>query len=176
MPTAGQPPVVAAQAASGQVTLVFRERGSGLRDHHPGLDRVLAGAGQISVVRVPRGDRLARFGSARLRQLLEKDGVLLEVAHPKGLGGGLEELLEDITALAASFTGRVHGVHSKEAQRRLLVQAQQGVSGDDRSPRQRPGVVLTATASCRAFCGQDGLSSDALGRAALAERVGWLLR
>ena len=35
-------------------------------------------------------------------------------------------------------------------------------------------VVLIATASCAAFSGQDELSSDVLGRAALVERVGWL--
>ena len=50
------------------------------------LDRMLAmaRAGEVSVVRVTHEDRLARFGSAWLRQLLERDGVLLEVAHPKG--------------------------------------------------------------------------------------------
>ena len=35
-------------------------------------------------------------------------------------------------------------------------------------------VALIATASCAAFSGQDELSSDVLGRAALVERVGWL--
>jgi putative resolvase len=85
---------------------VFRDRASGLREHHPGLDRLLAHAGVISVVRVTHEDRLARFGSAWLRQLLEKDGVLVEVAHPKGSGGGVEELVEDFTALVATFAGR----------------------------------------------------------------------
>lgn len=138
--TTGQESSLAAQEAelratsTGEVVGVFRDRASGLREHRPGLDRVLAmaRAGQISVVRVTHEDRLARFGSAWLRQLLERDGVLLEVAHPKGSGGGLEELLEDFTALVATFAGRMYGIRSKEAQRRLLVQAQQKVSGDDR--------------------------------------------
>ena len=138
--TAGQESSLAAQEAelratsTGEVGGVFRDRASGLREHRPGLDRVLAmaRAGQISVVRVTHEDRLARFGSAWLRQLLERDGVLLEVAHPKGSGGGLEELLEDFTALVATFAGRMYGIRSKEAKRRLLVQAQQKVSGDDR--------------------------------------------
>ena len=138
--TTGQESSLAAQEAelratsTGEVVRVFRDRASGLREHRPGLDRVLAmaRAGQISVVRVTHEDRLARFGSAWLRQLLERDGVLLEVAHPKGSGGGLEELLEDFTALVATFAGRMYGIRSKEAQRRLLVQAQQKVSGDDR--------------------------------------------
>jgi excisionase family DNA binding protein len=138
--TTGQESSLAAQEAelratsSGEVVGVFRDRASGLREHRPGLDRVLAmaQAGQISVVRVTHEDRLARFGAAWLRQLLERDGVLLEVAHPKGSGGGLEELLEDFTALVATFAGRMYGIRSKEAKRRLLVQAQQKVSGDDR--------------------------------------------
>ena len=41
-------------------------------------------------------------------------------------------------------------------------------------PGSATSVTLTATASCTAFCGQDELSLDALKRAALAERVGWL--
>ncbi len=138
--TTGQESSLAAQEAelratsTGEVVGVFRDRASGLREHRPGLDRVLAmaRAGQISVVRVTHEDRLARFGSAWLRQLLERDGVLLEVAHPKGSGGGLEELLEDFTALVATFAGRMYGIRSKEAKRRLLVQAQQKVSGDER--------------------------------------------
>ncbi len=139
--TTGQESSLAAQeeelraSSTGEVVGVFRDRASGLREHRPGLDRVLAlaHAGGISVVRVTHEDRLARFGSAWLRQLLERDGVLLEVAHPKGSAGGPEELLEDFTALVAIFTGHMYGVRSKEAKRRLLIQAQQRVSGDDRS-------------------------------------------
>ncbi|MHB8323902.1 MAG: zinc ribbon domain-containing protein [Candidatus Dormibacteria bacterium] len=41
-------------------------------------------------------------------------------------------------------------------------------------PGSAIGVALTATASCAAFWGKDELSSDALRRAALAERVEWL--
>ncbi len=41
-------------------------------------------------------------------------------------------------------------------------------------PGSATSVALTATASCTAFRGRDELSSEALGRAALAERVEWL--
>ena len=41
-------------------------------------------------------------------------------------------------------------------------------------PGSATSVALTATASCTAFCGRDELSSDALKRGALAERVEWL--
>jgi len=123
--TTGQESSLAAQeeelraSSTGEVVGVFRDRASGLREHRPGLDRVLAmaQAGQISVVRVTHEDRLALFGSAWLRQLLEKDGVLLEVAHPKGSGGELQELLEDFTALVATFAGRMER-RDKPARRR----------------------------------------------------------
>ena len=142
--TAGQESSLAAQeeelraSSTGEVVGVFRDRASGLREHRPGLDRVLAlvHAGGISVVRVTHEDRLAQLGSAWLRQLSEEDWVSLEVAgvaRPKRSAGGPEELLEDFTALVATFTGHMYGIRSKEAKRRLLVQAQQRVSGDDRS-------------------------------------------
>jgi predicted site-specific integrase-resolvase len=122
-------------SATGEVVRVFRDRASGLREHRPGLDRLLAlaHAGEISVVRVTHEDRLARFGSAWLHQLLERDGVEVEVAHPLGSAGGLEELLEDFTALVATFAGRMYGIRSNEAKRRLLAQAEQKVGGDDKS-------------------------------------------
>jgi predicted site-specific integrase-resolvase len=44
----------------------------------------------------------------------------------------LEELLEDFTALVATFAGRMYGIRSKAAKLRLLVQVQQKVSEDDR--------------------------------------------
>ena len=54
------------------------------------------------------------------------------MAHPEGSGGGLEELLEDFTALVATLAGRMYGIRSKAAKLRLLVQVQQKVSEDDR--------------------------------------------
>ncbi len=94
--------------------------------------RVSSTTGQESS-RVTHEDRLARFGSAWLRQLLDQDGVLLEMAHPKGSEGGLQKLSEDFTALVATFAGRMYGIRSREAERRLLAQAQRKVSGDDGS-------------------------------------------
>jgi predicted site-specific integrase-resolvase len=116
--------------ATGEVVQVFRDRASGLREHRPGLDRLLsaARAGEISVVRVTHEDRLARFGSVWTGQLLEREGVGLEVVHAKGSAGGVDELLADFVALVATFAGRMYGIRSKEARKRLLAQARQKVS------------------------------------------------
>ena len=106
--TTGQESSLAAQedelraSSTGGVVRVFRDIASGLREHRRGLDRVLAlaHAGGISVVRVTHEDRLARFGSAWLRQLLEKDGVLLEVAHPKDHAPDCTSLMRSVAISA----------------------------------------------------------------------------
>jgi predicted site-specific integrase-resolvase len=57
--------------AAGEDVVVVRDRGSGLREDRPGLNRVLrlVAEGCVSVVRVTQEDRLARFGIGFLRQL-----------------------------------------------------------------------------------------------------------
>ena len=112
-------------SASGEVVVVFRDRAGGLRENRPGLRRLLAAAaaGEFTVVRVTHEDRLARFGVGWLRELLGRDGVTVEILHAKGCAGGVEELLADFMSLVAMFAGRLYGLRSREARRRLLAQA-----------------------------------------------------
>ena len=114
--------------ASAEVVAVFKDKASGLRENRPGLSRLLkaAACGDFTVVRVTHQDRLARFGTVWLGALLARDGVSVEVLHPKGSGGGLEELLADFRSLVATFAGRMYGIRSGEAKRRLL-----GAAGED---------------------------------------------
>ncbi|WP_201749491.1 recombinase family protein [Micromonospora sicca] len=111
--------------AAGEVVAVFKDRASGLRENRPGLARLLkaAAAGGFTVVRVTHSDRLARFGGAWLTALLARDGVSVEVLHAKGSAGGVEELLDDFMSLVATFAGRMYGIRSREARRRLLAAA-----------------------------------------------------
>ena len=104
---------------------VFKDRASGLRERRPGLDKLLkqAAEGRFTVVRVTHGDRLARFGSVWIAQLLAVHGVSVEVLHPKGSAGGMEEMLADFMSLIATFAGRMYGIRSKEARKRLLAEA-----------------------------------------------------
>ena len=111
--------------ATAEVVAVFKDKASGLRENRPGLSRLLkaAAAGDFTVVRVTHHDRLARFGTAWLAALLARDGVGVEVLHPKGSAGGVEELLADFMSVVATFAGRMYGIRSREAKRRLLAAA-----------------------------------------------------
>jgi predicted site-specific integrase-resolvase len=112
-------------SASGVVVAVFRDRGSGLRENRPGLRCLLAAAavGDFTVVRVTHEDRLTRFGVGWLRELLARDRVSVEVAYAQGSPEGRDELLADFMSLVATFAGRLYGLRSREARRRLLEQA-----------------------------------------------------
>jgi putative resolvase len=61
-----------------------QDRGCGLRENRPGLNRVLAmaGDGTVTVVRVRHEDRLARFGAGWVRRLFAVYGVTPGVLHP----------------------------------------------------------------------------------------------
>jgi predicted site-specific integrase-resolvase len=121
---AGQEDELRRTSATG-VTVVYRDKASGLRERRPGLDRLLkhAAEGRFTVVRVTHSDRLARFGGAWLTQLLAVHGVNVEVLHDKGSAGGMEEILADFMSLIATFAGRMYGIRSKEARKRLLAEA-----------------------------------------------------
>ena len=116
--------------ATGEVVKVLRDRGSGLREDRPGLNRLLAlvADGSVTVVRVTHEDRLARFGVGWLRRLFGVYGVSIEVLHPKKLGGR-DELLEDFVSLVATFAGRLYGMRSAGARRRLLTETGQCSDG-----------------------------------------------
>ncbi|OEJ20976.1 hypothetical protein AS594_40020 [Streptomyces agglomeratus] len=135
--SSGQESSLAAQeeelraTSTGTVVKVVKDRGSGLRENRPGLNRMLAMAcdGSVSVVRVTHEDRLARFGVGWLKRLFAFHGVTLEVPHPKK-SGGRDELLEDFVSLVTTFAGRLYGMRSAEARKRLLAETGQCTTGD----------------------------------------------
>lgn len=107
--------------AAAEVVVVFKDKACGLWENRPGPARLLkaAAAGEFTVVRATHHDRLARFGTAWLTALLARDGVTVEVLHPKGSAGGVEELLAGFMSLVATFAGRMYGIRSRDAKRRL---------------------------------------------------------
>ncbi|MFC9646802.1 IS607 family transposase [Streptomyces mirabilis] len=117
--------------STGEVVKVVRDRGSGPRKNRPGLNRVLAmdADGSVSVVRVTHEDRLARFGVGWLKRLFTVYGVTLEVLHPKK-SGGRDELLEDFVSLVTTFAGRLYGMRSAKAHKRLLAETGQCSNGE----------------------------------------------
>ncbi|MER5918297.1 IS607 family transposase [Streptomyces sp. NPDC001982] len=136
--TSGQESSLTAQeeelraTSSGEIVRVFKDRSSGLREDRPGLNRLLrlVADGSVTVVRVTHEDRLARFGVRWLKQLFAVYGVTLEVLHPKRLGGR-EELLEDFVSLVTTFAGRLYGMRSADARRRLLTESRQCHDGGE---------------------------------------------
>lgn len=104
---------------------VYSDRGSGLNEKRRGLGSLLehAAEGRFGVVAVTHQDRLARFGVPWIEQILFRDGVRVEVLHPKGSAGGMPELLDDFMSLVATFAGRMYGIRSAETKRRLLTEA-----------------------------------------------------
>ncbi|MGW7517605.1 IS607 family transposase [Streptomyces sp. NPDC054796] len=113
-------------SSSGTVVEVIKDRGSGLKEDRPGLNRVIAmvSDGSVTVVRVTHEDRLARFGIGWLKRLFAVYGVTVEVLHPKK-PGGRDELLEDFVSLATTFAGRLYGMRSADNRRRLLAESGQ---------------------------------------------------
>jgi predicted site-specific integrase-resolvase len=77
-----------------------------------------AADGQVTVVRVTHEDRLAPFGPRWLRRLLSVHGATVEVLRPKAQGGR-EELLGDFISLVTTFAGRLNGMRSAAARKRL---------------------------------------------------------
>lgn len=112
--------------STGEIVKVVKDRGSGLRENRPGLNRVLAmvSDGSVTVVRVTHEDRLARFGVGWLKRLFAMYGVTVEVLHPKKLGGR-DELLEDFVSLVTAFAGRLYGMRSADNRKRLLAESGQ---------------------------------------------------
>ncbi|MFE7527233.1 IS607 family transposase [Kitasatospora sp. NPDC057542] len=112
--------------ATGEVVKVFRDRASGLREDRPGLNKLLAAVANeaVTVVRVTHEDRLARFGVGWLKRLFAVYGATLEILHPKQTGGR-QELLEDFISLVTTFAGRLYGMRSADARRKLLAESGQ---------------------------------------------------
>lgn len=111
--------------STGEIVKVVKDRGSGLKENRPGLNRVLAMVSDrtVTVVRVTHEDRLARFGVGWLKRLFAVYGVTVEVLHPKKLGGR-DELLEDFVSLVTTFAGRLYGMRSADNRRRLLAESE----------------------------------------------------
>lgn len=80
----------------------------------------LVASGTVREVRVTHEDRLARFGVEFLRRMFAAHGCELVVLHENKSASPHDELLADFMALVASFSGRLYGMRSSEARRRLL--------------------------------------------------------
>jgi putative resolvase len=120
-------------SATGRAARVLRDRASGLREDRPGPEKRLSAVadGQVTFVRVMHEDRLARFGAGWLRHPLAVHGATVEVLHPEAQGGR-EELLEDFVSLVTTFAGRLYGMRSVAARKRVLAESDRRPPGGSR--------------------------------------------
>jgi predicted site-specific integrase-resolvase len=79
-----------------------------------GLTRLLtlAQKGTIDTLFITHKDRLARFGVDLLQRILEDYGVNLVILLDEEDMTPQEELVTDMMALIASFSGRVYGLRA----------------------------------------------------------------
>ncbi|MHA1424230.1 MAG: IS607 family transposase [Candidatus Thorarchaeota archaeon] len=94
--------------------LIFTDIGSGLNMKHRNLRRLLnlAQKGVIDSLLITHKDRLARFGVDLLQRILQDYGVQVTVLHESLTQTPQEELVADMMALIASFSGRVYGLRA----------------------------------------------------------------
>jgi excisionase family DNA binding protein len=109
----------------GKQTLVLSDIGSGLSATRRHLQRLLrlVATDQVAEIVVTYPDRLTRFGQEYLQVLFESFGVTLTVLDPDEDKTAEQELVDDMLALLASFSGRLYGMRSHK-QKELLKCAQ----------------------------------------------------
>jgi putative resolvase len=115
----------AATERKGKQTLVLSDIGSGLSATRRHLQRLLrlVQDEQVAEIVVTYPDRLTRFGHEYLQILFESFGVTLTVLDPGEDKTAEQELVDDMLALLASFSGRLYGMRSHK-QKELLKCAQ----------------------------------------------------
>ena len=94
-----------AAARGYQVAKEVTEIASGLNEHRPKLEKVLADT-SIGTIVVENRDRLTRFGSHYIETLLEAQGRHLEMVFPRDTG---DELIDDFVAVMTSMSARIYG-------------------------------------------------------------------
>ncbi len=104
--------------------LVFTDVGSGLSMLRRGLAKFfrLAKNGSIHTLLITHRDRLTRFGLELLERILNDYGIRLEVLYQPKQQSPQEELVTDLMALIASFSGRVYGLRAAAHRSSLLIE------------------------------------------------------
>ena len=110
-----------------QNPLVLKEVGSGLNDKRKELQKLIRMVlqGEVSRVFVTYRDRLTRFGYHYLETICKECQVELHIMSDEISDKSVqEELVEDMMALIASFSGKLYGMRSK-AKKELQKQLEQ---------------------------------------------------
>ena len=105
-----------------EISGIYKDIGSGLNDNRRGLKRLLRDCykskGLITRVYITFRDRLARFGTKIIEEILSYLGIELMVINEKNIHEGqqgalLEEFMQDFVSIFTSFTGKWYAMRRK---------------------------------------------------------------
>lgn len=99
-----------------QNPLILKEVGSGLNDNRKQIQKLIVMILRREVARifVSYRDCLTRFGFHYLEAICEESGVEIHVMNDEESDKSIqEEMVEDMMALIASFSGKLYGMRSK---------------------------------------------------------------
>ena len=105
---------------NGYTNLVkFRDIASGLNPKRRGLRRIfrLIDANQIDTIIVNYKDRLTRFGFEYLESYFNSHGAKVLVLNQEAIQDPQKELVDDLIAIVASFSGKIYGLRSHKAKK-----------------------------------------------------------
>ncbi|ADV65433.1 IS607 family transposase [Desulfurococcus mucosus] len=102
-----------------RVVEILTDIASGLNTERRVLRRLfdLVTNRSVDVVVVAYKDRLTRFGFEYLEYFFRKFGVRIEVAFGEEPKDAMQELVEDMIAIIASFAGKLYGMRSHKKKR-----------------------------------------------------------
>ena len=99
-----------------QNPLILQEVGSGLNDNRKQIQKLLkmVVSGEVNRVFINYKDRLTRFGFNYIETMCNSLGVdIVVVADEAKSQSAQEEMVEDMMALIASFSGKLYGMRGK---------------------------------------------------------------
>jgi excisionase family DNA binding protein len=111
--------------------ILIEDVGSGLNDKRKGLLKMmkLAKEGKISDIAIRYRDRLTRFGFEYLQTYFESHHVQLHILDDLTYERSVqEELVDDLMAIIASFSGKLYGIRSHK--NKILEEKVKGVLED----------------------------------------------
>ena len=102
-----------------KVAKVVTEFGSGLNDKRPKLEKLLKEQNFTKLV-VEHKDRLTRFGFNYIEQLLNVNGIKIEVVN--NVESDKEDIVQDFVSVITSFCARIYGQRRSKRNTEKLVQ------------------------------------------------------
>ena len=105
---------------NGYTNLVkFRDIASGLNPKRRGLQKIfkLIDTNQIDTIIVNYKDRLTRFGFEYLESYFHSQGAKVLVLNQEAIQDPQKELVDDLIAIVASFSGKIYGLRSHKAKK-----------------------------------------------------------